>query len=174
MSFVRPEAARAILRWRAVILSALVVLGGLWWAWASVGPIAWIGWVIAALGVGGILSALQRMRFHSGREGPGVVQVDEGAIAYFGPLTGGVVARSEITALALDRGMKPPHWVLSQPGQPDLMIPLTAAGADALFDSFASLPGIRTERMLTEMRRGGRDRVAIWQRAPSRQHALLH
>ena len=46
--------------------------------------------------------------------------------------------------------------MLVQPGQPPLQIPLTATGAEALFDAFATLPGIRTERMLREMRATGR------------------
>ncbi len=174
MSFVRPEARLALTRWRTVIVSALVIALGLWWALTSVGPIAWIGGTVALAGIASLVAALQRMRFHAGRDGPGVVRIDEGAIAYFGPLNGGVVARSEITTLALDRSAKPAHWALSQPGQPDLMIPLNAAEADGLFDVFASLPGIRTERMLSEMHSGTADRVVIWQRHARPTARLLH
>jgi len=174
MSFIRPEASRALMRWREVILSALVIVLGLWWSLTSVGAISWIGAAVALAGIALGVAALQRMRFHAGRDGPGVVTIDEGAIAYFGPLTGGVVARSEITALVLDRSAKPVHWALSQPGQPDLMIPLNAAGADGLFDVFASLPGIRTERMLNEMRNSNTDRVVIWQRHARQVPRILH
>jgi hypothetical protein len=47
------------------------------------------------------------------------------------------------------------------------MIPLTAAGADALFDVFAALPGMKTERMLAEMRKGEAGRAILWQRPGS-------
>ena len=174
MSFVRPEAASALSRWRGVLLSGAVILLGVWWALTSVGAIVWIGAVVALIGGAMLFSSLQRIRFGTDRNGPGVVHIDEGAIGYFGPLTGGDVARSEMTGLALDHASTPPHWILSQPGQGDLMIPLNAAGADKLFDTFSSLPGIRTERMLHEMRNGTDGRVMIWQRNARPSHELLH
>lgn len=160
----RPEAMSALRRWRAVLLSLAVLGLGLWWTLWPDGLLRWIGFAAIASGLAGLLASLQRLRFDAGGGGPGVVQVDEGAIAYFGPLTGGVVALSEIEALTLDQTGKPAHWVLSQPGQPDLCIPLNAAQAEALFDAFASLPGIRTERMLSAMARTSRGRTLIWQR----------
>ncbi|MCZ4353468.1 hypothetical protein O4H61_13185 [Roseovarius aestuarii] len=165
MSFVRPQARAALSRWRAVLIWAAVALWGLWWTFFSYGTLVWIGAAIALVGSAMAVAAVQRMRFGRDTGAPGVVRVDEGAIAYFGPLTGGVVARSELTGLALDRTGQPAHWVLSQPGQPDVMIPLGAEGADDLFDAFAALPGMRTERMLAEMRRDTPGHVAIWHRA---------
>ena len=57
-------------------------------------------------------------------------------------------------------------WLLMAPGQPRLEIPLTAKGADQLFDAFATLPGIRTEHMLRQMQERAAHQVVIW-RAPS-------
>ena len=55
------------------------------------------------------------------------------------------------------------------------MIPVNAAGADALFDAFSKLPGLRTERMLSELRAQRGHAVVIWERTPLRPaHALLH
>ena len=123
------------------------------------------------LGVVLLLTGIQRARFRSGRGGPGVVHVDEGAVAYFGPLSGGVVALREMSSLTLDPTGKPPHWVLSQPGQADLYVPLNAEGAETLFDAFASLPGLRTERMLSQLQAQPHSAVVIWQRrAPDLAH----
>lgn len=171
MSFVRPKAQAALIRWRSVLIWVAVTALGLWWAFFSYGTLVWIGGAVALAGAAMAVAAVQRMRFDRHTDGPGVVRVDEGAIAYFGPLTGGVVARSEMTALVLDRTGRPAHWALSQPGQPDVMIPLGAEGADALFDAFAALPGMRTERMLAEMRRDTPGHVVIWHRAG---HAPAH
>ncbi len=162
--FLRPEAVAALHRWRGVLVSAAVLVLGLYMALRSFGLIFWLGAVIALAGAVSLIAAAQRMRFAAGSGGPGVVQIDEGAIGYFGPLGGGVVARSEMTALTLDRTGKPAHWVLSQPDQPDVIIPLTAAGADALFDVFAALPSMRTERMLAEMRLTTPGTTILWQR----------
>ena len=105
----------------------------------------------------------------------GAVQVDEGQITYFGPLTGGSVALRDMDRLSLERQMFPAHWRLDQSGQPPLFIPVNAEGSEALFDAFAVLPGIRTERMLFELRKTRHDPVLIWERPPERPaHMLLH
>ena len=164
MSFIRPEAQAALWRWREILAAGLLLLLGLRWALGSAGLVIWVGWGLVALAIGLAVIGAQRLRFRLGVGGPGVVQVDEGQIGYFGPLTGGAVALSELDLLALDHTAKPPHWVLQQSGQPPLHIPVNASGSDALFDAFASLPGLKTERMLTELRRPGPHQVVIWQR----------
>ncbi len=164
MSFVRPEARAAVWRWREVLIGAGLSALGLWWIFGTSGLLQWIGGAVALAGVALAAAGVQRGRFRGGAGGPGVVRVDEGQVAYFGPLTGGVVALSEVTAVAYDPTGKPGHWVLSQPGQADLMIPVNAEGADALFDAFASLPGMRTERVLAAMRTPAQNMLTVWRR----------
>ena len=60
---------------------------------------------------------------------------------------------------------KPAHWVLRDQGGQMIHIPVNAAGAEALFDVFAALPGIRTERMLDLLQNNPKEQVLIWQRA---------
>ena len=105
--------------------------------------------------------------------GAGAVRVDEGQIAYFGPLTGGVIALREMERLSLDRGAYPAHWKLEQPGQDAVLIPVDAAGSEALFDAFAALPGLRTERMLAELADDKTLSVVIWERRPMRPTSVL-
>lgn len=172
MSFIRPGARAALHRWREALAGAAAVLLGLWWMLGASGLLPWVGGAVALAGAALVFAGIQRARFRGAAGGPGIVEVDEGRVAYFGPLTGGVVALSEITALSLDPSAKPSHWVLSQPGQPDLCIPLNAEGAEALFDVFASLPGIRTERMLAQMRAEGDAAVVVWRRADNSRAKL--
>lgn len=173
MSLLRPGAAQVLRRWREVLVALGLAALGLWWVLTGFGLVEWLGWALMTAAAALTLAGLQRLRFRRGGGGPGVVVVDEGLIAYLGPVTGGTVARSEITALALDPGG--PHWVLSQPGQPDLRIPLDAEGAEALFDAFAALPGLRTEHMLARMRRPGPEPETLWQRhARPMSHPRLH
>lgn len=164
MSFIRPEVSRLLLRWREALSGACFAGLGLWWALGTHGPVAWIGWICMAAGTGIVLAGVQRGRFRLPGQGPGIVQVTEGQISYFGPLTGGAVALSEITRIALDPSGHPAHWVLSQHAQPDLSIPITAEGSEVLFDAFASLPGMRTEYMLGQMKRTSGAPSVVWSR----------
>lgn len=164
MSFIRPEVATLLHRWRGVLLGAAVALLGLWWVTSSTGLLGWIGWPVLAAGLALAFTGLQRLRFVTGRGGPGVVSITEGQVAYFGPLTGGVVALSELDRLEIDHSGQPAHWRLHQPGQPMLAIPLTAENAEALFDIFAALPGLSTERLLSQMRPLGAHIAVIWHR----------
>lgn len=166
MRFLRPEAAEALWRWREVIAGAALGLVGLWLVAGPGFLLAIVGYPVIAGGLALVWIGVQRLRFRAGRDGPGAVQVDEGQVTYFGPLTGGTVALRELVSLRLERNMYPAHWRLDQPGQSPLLIPVNAAGSEALFDAFATLPGIRTERMLSELRTGGVESVVIWHRAP--------
>jgi len=152
MSFIRPEVRTALWRWRELLSSVGVAGLGLYLV-----PL-----IIAGLALG--LIGVQRARFRGATGGPGVVQVDEGQIAYFGPLTGGVAAISDLTLLSLDPTMKPAHWVLEQPTQAPLYIPVTAEGVDALFDVFATLPGLKTQTLLSALNAATDHRLVIWQR----------
>lgn len=175
MSFLRPQAKAAIWRWREVLVGLAAMVFGLW---LVAGPgllLAIPGYAAIIAGGGLIWLGYQRGRFRSPDGGTGAVQVDEGQITYFGPLTGGSVALRDMDRLSLERQMFPAHWRLDQSGQPPLFIPVNAEGSEALFDAFAVLPGIRTERMLFELRKTRHDPVLIWERPPERPaHMLLH
>ena len=174
MSFVRSNARQTLWRWREVLIALVALALGGFWVFASIGILHWLGYVVIIIGIALLTSGLQRVRFRGGAGGPGVVHVDEAQVAYFGPLTGGVVALGDMTTLLLDPTGSPAHWVLVQPGQGDLMVPLTAEGADQLFDAFASLPGIQTERMLAQMKRPGGEPVMIWQKSGQHVRKILH
>ncbi|EEB86409.1 hypothetical protein [Roseobacter sp. GAI101] len=175
MSFLRPEAKAELWRWREVLVGVTAALFGLW---LIIGPgllLALPGAALVATGAAFTWVGVQRVRFRKSGMGAGAVQVDEGQIAYFGPLTGGVVSLREMERLSLERGGYPAHWKLEQPGQDAVRIPVDAAGSEALFDAFASLPGLRTERMLAELADDRTLSVVIWERQTLRpRSALLH
>ena len=175
MSFIRPEARAALRRWREVLIGLAVVLVGLSWVVGPRGLLGLLGWGLIALGVVLAVIGVQRARFRKEGGGPGMVQVDEGQITYFGPLTGGAVAARDLERLTLDPTARPAHWVLTQPGQPPLHIPVNAEGSEALFDVFSALPGLRTEKMLAHLQGKPAHPVVIWERNPMRPpHLRLH
>ena len=175
MSFIRPEAAAGLNRWREVLYGGVVLLVGLFWVLGSRGLLHLLGYPVVFLALVLIWVGIQRARFRTASDGAGAVQVDEGRIAYFGPLTGGAVALADLERLTLVRSLKPAHWRLDSPQQESLLIPVNAAGSEALFDAFATLQGLQTERMLAELNGAGDQPVVIWDRRSLRpEHVRLH
>ena len=54
-------------------------------------------------------------------------------------------------------------WRLKQADGQALLIPVAAAGADRLFDAFATLPGMDTQALVAALEGTGEDRV-VWRR----------
>lgn len=169
MSFIRPEARRALWRWREVLVAIPILLIGIHWA-TGFGLLQWVGFAVVLAGLALALAGVQRARFRRQQGGPGVVQVDERQITYFGPLDGGAVAIDELSGVSLDGRSDPAVWVLRQPGQPELHVPVNAEGTDALFDAFAALPGLRTEYMLAQLAKKPDHPVVIWTKPGPRLH----
>ena len=163
--FLRPEVAALLRRWAEVILALAVIALGLWIA-ARPGPVVQgFGYVLMALAGLALIPAIRRARFAVEGQGPGVVQVIEGRILYMGPVTGGAVSVAEMTSLSLRRDHQgDAAWLLTEPGQM-LVIPVDAAGADALFDAFTSLPGLGAMRLLSARRNPRMGTQTLWRRA---------
>ncbi len=151
MNLIRPELRDALWRWREVIAAGIAVAAGvrvaLWGGWVLI-P---LGAVIAALGAGTGLIAFRRLRFAQGTGAPGIVEVDEAQISYFGPDGGGFVSVTELTELRIAWANGRRHWRLKQADGQALLIPVEAVGADRLFDAFAALPGMGTQDLITAL-----------------------
>ncbi len=177
MTLIRPELHQAILRGREVIAAATVVAFGLWLVWLGGYLLVPLGLCVAGLGTIWVLQALRRMRFAQGVAAPGVVEVDEGQVGYFGPGEGGFVALPDLVELRLVSVQGRRLWRLKQTDGQALLIPVDAAGAERLFDAFASLPGMDSGALVaaldTQAAVGGapgglvrgRDSLVIWRRA---------
>lgn len=164
MDFIRPELRAALRRWREALAGGAVAGFGLWAVLGPGGLVGIVGAAACVISLPLIWTGVQKGRFRGAGQGPGSVDVDEGQITYFGPLTGGAIAVREVRALVLVRAHgQSPHWRLSSE-EGDLHIPVDADGADALFDAFSTLPGLRTERMVSALKDGTREDVVIWQR----------
>ncbi|MFK7754776.1 MAG: hypothetical protein AB8B51_19795 [Sedimentitalea sp.] len=165
MSFIRPEARAGLIRWREALIGLGALLLGVFFVLGPAGLLGWIGWALVIVGAGYALAGIQRGRFRAGSDGIGVVQVDEGQILYFGPLTGGSVALRDLRDVHLVRQSLPAHWKLTQTDGVTLAIPVDAKGVEALFDAFSALPGFRAQPMLGALKQTeARDDVLIWGR----------
>ena len=173
MSFVRPELAQRLRRWREPIGWALLAVAGLWLLWhgySRLAPLPFvIGLLCAAAGVGLLRAALRRLRLHA-EIGEGVVVIDEARIAYFGPHGGGFVDLPAVTRVEIvTRPHVPPAsahaWVISAEDGTRLAIPLGAEGADRLLDALSPLPGIDFDAGVAAVAARGPGRTTVWKKA---------
>ncbi|WP_092498543.1 hypothetical protein [Meinhardsimonia xiamenensis] len=170
MSFIRPELRVQLMRWREALLGAAVACVAAYWAVTSLSTVGRAaGTSFAIVGLLILFAGIQRARFRRGSGGAGVVQLDEGVVVYFGPFEGGAVAVEALERVELDPAPPAGAWVLTTAenrAQP-LVIPTDAANAEALFDVFAALEGLDTERMLRHLASHPGERVPVWE-APQR------
>ncbi|NUB44275.1 hypothetical protein GEU84_007765 [Fertoebacter nigrum] len=151
MTVLRPEALATLHRWREVIAAAVVAVLGLWLASQGGLLLIPLGLALAALAAFYGLLALRRMRFAQSTTAPGLVEVDEGQIGYMGPSFGGFVALPDLAELRLLTLHGQRMWRLKQQDGQVLLIPVAAAGAERLFDAFATLPGMDTQALVAAL-----------------------
>ena len=161
--FMRPAARATLWRLRGLALALALAGLGFWWALSAYGFMRWLGWAGVTVGLGLGLAALQRLRFGQREGGPGVVRVVERRLEYFGPLTGGIIDLDDLARLAIDGSAHPPHWVLTGPGGQVVQVPINAEGADVLFDAFAALPGLASERLIAAVQSPPAAHLVLWQ-----------
>lgn len=151
MSFIRPAVLAQMHRHRETLSAAALTGLGLWLAtWGGlVFPV--LGVLLLAIGIGWMVLALRSLRFAQGGEAPGLVQVSEGQVAYLGPRIGGFIGLPDLVEIRLLtlRGRR--VWQLQPLQGQALHIPVEAAGADALFDAFATLPGLDTATLVAAL-----------------------
>ncbi|WP_216821455.1 hypothetical protein [Tabrizicola sp. TH137] len=152
---IREEMRAALWRGREGIAAGAVVAFGLWVAAQGGWVLLPFGLAVAAFGAGLGVQAWRRLRFAQGGAAPGVVEVDEGQISYMGPTLGGFVAVPDLVELRLMtlRGQR--LWRLKQADGQVLLVPVEAAGAEALFDVFATLPGMDMAALLAALAPAG-------------------
>ncbi len=148
---IRPEALNAIWRWREALAAAVVILCGLWLIRLGGFLLLPLGAVLAFLGAGLAILAYRRLRFGQEVDAPGMVDVDERQISYFGPSDGGFVSLNDLAELRLLtlRGRR--YWRLKSLDAQLLLVPIAASGAERLFDAFAALPGMDSQALVAAL-----------------------
>ncbi|KIT17098.1 hypothetical protein [Jannaschia aquimarina] len=159
---IRPELQALFWRWREVIGGAgLVVLGLALWV-GSAGLPALFGLAALAVGVVLLIPGLRRARFRGTADGPGVVDVTEGHISYFGPTNGGAVALDLLEEVSFDGAAR--AWRLEDSRGEVLVIPEGASGSEALLEALAPLPGFDAGHMVRAVRERAPTSRVVWTR----------
>ena len=109
MSFVRPELAARLRRWREPLVWGALLVFGAWLAWrgyAALAPLPFVAGLLAgAAGLGLLQAAVRRLRLSAETLDEGVVVIDEARIAYLGPHQAQEVARTGCDGVCIVRGL---------------------------------------------------------------------
>ena len=148
MPLIRQEVTDLAWRGREVLAAGGALALSLWVAAQGGYLLVPLGLLLATLALGFAVLALRRLRFSQTLGAPGMVEVDEAQISYMGPTTGGFVSLGELVELRLLtlRGRR--LWRLKQADGQALLVPVDAAGSEALFDAFGNLPGMDTQALV--------------------------
>ncbi|WP_413870143.1 hypothetical protein [Albidovulum sp.] len=161
---IRTEVRAMLRRWREVIAAGFAGAAGLWIASLGGYVLVPFGLAVAALAAGWAMIALRRVRFLREVGAPGMVEVDEGQVGYFGPSFGGFVALADLAELRLAEFYGARAWRLKTQDGQVLLIPVDAAGAERLYDAFAALPGIDMAGVTAALDHG-QPTLPLWRRA---------
>lgn len=155
---MRPEAIAVLFRWREVLAAAALSLAGLWTASRGGWLLAPLGAAMAALAIAWGVNARRRVRFRQSVSAPGIVEVTEGQVAFFGPAgegpAGGLIALPDLVEVHLVTRHGRRAWRLRQADGQMLTIPVDAAGSEALFDAFVALPGLDSAELIAALAEG--------------------
>lgn len=144
---LRPGARTALARWREALIGAAVALAGVWGAMTQTGVTFYLSVPAVAVGLALMWEGVRRARLPQGGGGPGVVEVDERQITYFGPGGGAAVSIDALTRVEIVTNDAGPfgsdlYWVFEAEGAAPLFVPGDAVGAGAIFDALTALPGV--------------------------------
>lgn len=165
---IRPALRARLSRHRELLVYGALMLAAVWLALRG-------GWFFALLGGAGLLvagslavGAFRRTAFRRPVTSPGVVEIVEGAVRYYGATRmGGEIPLRELVEIRLLRLEGHPHWRLRSQSGEALLIPADAAGAGALADAFTALPGLQMGAVSVALAQVGRQRDAmrtVWRR----------
>jgi hypothetical protein len=173
VKFFRPEVSRFLRKWAEPLVMAVVLALGLGLylhadATANVTLLVVASIVIVAA-VALLFVAVRRVRLHTDKRGFGVVEVEERNITYYGPDTGGAMSlddlvRIEVVSARAAGFVDVTYWQLTDRWGAVLIIPAGAEGSDAMLDSFAALPGLKYDQIITAMAAADDAVFTIWKK----------
>lgn len=171
MSFLRPEATRAVRRWAETAVAAAVAGAALWLGvvWARQGaPVGWVALGGAAVALFWLRAALLGALARGRADGPGMVVLREGEVGYMGPWGGGFLELDRLERVEVYRSQPghDPAWRLVSMDGEALLIPADAERADHLPDALAALPGFSDLAAMAVLRRQEAGLHLVWQRGP--------
>lgn len=175
MSFIRPEAMAEVIRWRDVIVAAALASLGTWMFVTKLGVPKVAGGILVVAALALAWTGIRRARFVGKGDGPGVVELDERQISYFGPHSGGSLAVDGLQRITIQTGLNRAgeaqrYWLLEGLNGDALRIPSSAKNAQALFDAVTALSGVNYDQAIKALQATQTDQFLVWQKDKRRLH----
>jgi hypothetical protein len=175
VSFIRPEVLSGLLRWRDAIVGSVLVAFGLYSVFTGLTVQRWTGYLLILLGAALLWEGVKRARFPAPGGGPGVVEVDERQITYFGPLGGGAISINDLTRVQvrttdLGPAVSDLFWDFIDTSGTVLTIPGDAENASLIFDALSALPGADFEAAIRAAGSTENALFVIWEKPVRRLH----
>ena len=170
MSFIRPPVIKHFSKWREAYFVVGVLLFGAWMylhgsATANL-IFQGLGLVVSLVGIILLRTTIQRIRFKRAQKAPGIVDVTEREISYFGPMHGKTISLESLLKIELrESEAYAAIWVLHHSEGDPMIVPTTAKGSDRLFDAFTSLSGVKMDALVGAINQTPIEAKVIWQRS---------
>lgn len=140
---IRPQIRAWLARWSELLLVLGVIALGLWLIWIGGYFFLSLGALILLVGLALAIGVWRRLPFYRDISAPGMVELVEGAVRYYGThVPGGEIALRDLVEIRLMRVQGRDYWQLRSRSGEALLIPVDAAGAEGLAHAFTALPGI--------------------------------
>lgn len=167
MSFIRPAVLMHFNKWREAYFVAGVLLLGIWLfmhGFATLNLVLQaLGLIVSLVGIVLLRTAIQRIRFKRSQKAPGMVDITEREISYFGPLHGKTIALESLRKIELrESEAYGAIWVLHHFDGDPMIVPISAKGSDRLFDAFTGLSGVKMDVLVAAVNQVPVQRQVIW------------
>lgn len=170
--FIRPELIKWLSRNTEALISGCILSAGVLMLWrgvltGGVLPIS-LGVLLILVALPLLQRAVRRLRLSRGHS-PGVVLFDERRVGFFGPEGGGFLETDHLYGVDFETGPEGPQWLLIGEEATNLRLPVSAKGAEGLYDLFTTLPGFPVEHALSHLEASLPGRQRIWRRPSARK-----
>ncbi len=169
MNFIRPNVRAHFSKWAEAYLVTLILIIGVRVLIRGfvIESIVYeiVGAIISTLGLVLLRGTIQRIRFRRSQKAPGMVDVTEREISYFGPMHGKTLSLESLSKIELrESEAYASVWVLHNSEGDPMIVPTSAKGSDRLFDAFTSLSGVRMDALVKAVNTVPVHNHVIWER----------
>lgn len=169
MNFIRPNVRAHFSKWAEAYLVTLILIIGVRVLIRGfvIESIVYeiVGAIISVIGLVLLRGTIQRIQFRRSQKAPGMVDVTEREISYFGPMHGKTLSLESLSKIELrESEAYASVWVLHNSEGDPMIVPTSAKGSDRLFDAFTSLSGVRMDALVKAVNTVPVHNHVIWER----------